>query len=281
MDVLTEQLEQYNRSLEEFILPGTLMDCFEHHRRREMRKAATAFNDNELSWFLHMMNELRGVADHKDDFDLLFDPVMYMVDHPAWGAPPGVLIELPPLNTQVFDRAGTDSIFRVIAEDEVARLRTLAETYPDEAVLGLAKVAAAAFVDARTATTDRRSAIRYLAINTSAKLEDYWASDDAPWHEAGTRMVELSDVVAEQKEQILKDKAAFAAGPVTEADLACYSEKQVKYFAFNPDKFLLSGKTKHMPLCGYCQERVARWIEYVRTTEERMFSEREGRTSIN
>ena len=71
MDVMAEQLENYNRSLEEFILPGTLMDCFEHHRRREMRKAAAAFNDNELSWFLNMMNELRGVADRKDDFDLL------------------------------------------------------------------------------------------------------------------------------------------------------------------------------------------------------------------
>ena len=85
MDALTQQLKQYNRSLEEFILPGTLMDCFEHHRQQEMRKAAIAFNENELSWFLHMMNELRGVADHKDDFDILFDPVMYMVNHPAMG----------------------------------------------------------------------------------------------------------------------------------------------------------------------------------------------------
>ncbi len=76
MDALTQQLERHKRSLEDFILPATLMDCFEHHRRREMRKAATAFNDNELSWFLQMMNELRGVADHKDDFDVLFDPVM-------------------------------------------------------------------------------------------------------------------------------------------------------------------------------------------------------------
>lgn len=281
MDVMAEQLEQYTHSLEEFILPGTLMDCFEHHRRREMRKAATAFNDNELSWFLHMMNELRGVADHKDDFDLLFDPVMYMVDHPAWGAPPGVRIEVPPLNTQVFDRAEAGSTFRIIAEDEVACLRTLAETYPDEAVIGLAKVAAAAFVDAQTAITDRRSAIRYLAINTSAKLEDYWAADDTPWRDAGNRIVWLSDVVAEQKEQILRDKAAITRGTVTEADLICYTEQQIKHFAFNPDKFLLSGKTRHMPLCGFCQEQIAHWIEYVRTTEQRLLSETDGRMSQN
>ncbi len=62
-----------------------------------MRKAAISFNDNQLSWFLHMMNELRGVADQKADFDVLFDPAMYMVNHRAWGAPPGLVIELPAL----------------------------------------------------------------------------------------------------------------------------------------------------------------------------------------
>ena len=281
MDALTQQLEQYNRSLEEFILPATLMDCFEHHRRREMRKVAVAFNDNELSWFLHLMNELRGVADQKDDFDVLFDPVMYMVNHPAWDAPPGLVIQLPALNTQVFDQAEADSVFRAIAEEEVARLRTLAETYPDEAVLGLASIAAAAYVDAEPAITDRRSAIRYLAINTSAKLEDYWAADDTPWQDAGDRLVRLSDVVAEQKEQMLKQAAAISPEAVTTADLECYSEEQIKHFAFNPDKFLLSGKTRHLPLCGYCQERVARWIEYVRRMEERMLTEQEGRVSLN
>ena len=281
MDVLAEHLEHYNRSVEEFILPRTLMDCFEYHRRRQMRKAAAAFNDNELSWFLQLMNELRGVADRKDDFDLLFDPVMYMVDHPAWAAPPGVLIELPPLNTAVLDRAEVGSIFQVIAQDEVARLRTLAESYPDDALIGLANVAAAAFADVQAVISDRRSAIRYLAVNASAKLEDYWATDDRPWHEAGDRIVELPDVVAEQKEQILRDKAATTQATVTEADLVCYTEEQIKHFAFNPDKFLLSGKTRHMPLCGSCQGKIAHWIEYVRKIEERMLSERDGWMSQN
>ena len=281
MDALTQQLEQNNRSLEECILPGTLMDCFEHHRRREMRKAAISFNDNELSWFLHMMNNLRGVADQKDDFDVLFDPAMYMVNHSAWGAAPGLVIELPALNTQVADRAEADSVFRVIAEEEVARLRTLAETYPDEAVIGLAKIAAAAFVDAETAIADRKSAIRYLAINTSARLEDYWAADDTLWQETGDRVIKLSDVVAEQKEQILRDKATTLSETVTEADLECYTEEQIKHFAFNPDKFVLSGQTRHLPLCGSCQEQVAYWIDYVRRSEERMLSERHGPVSLN
>src|SRR5665213_1183095 len=277
MDALTQQLEQYNRSLDEFILPGTLMDCFEYHRRREMRKAATAFNDNELSWFLSMMNELRGVADRKEDFDLLFDPVMYMIDHSSWTAPPGVIIELPPLNTQVLECAGADSVFQSIAEKEIACLRTLAETYPDEAMIGLANVAAAAYADADTIISDRRSAIRYLAVNTSAKLEDYWVADDSLWTKTGNRTVHLSDVVAEQKEQMLRDQEAITQNTVTEEDLACYSEDQIKHFAFNPDKFLLSGKTRHMPLCGVCQERIARWIEYVRKTEERLLSESDGK----
>ena len=63
MDALEQQLEKYNRTLEELTLPSALIDCFEHHRRREMRKAAAAFNDNELSWLLDLLNQLRGVAD--------------------------------------------------------------------------------------------------------------------------------------------------------------------------------------------------------------------------
>ena len=277
MDALSQQLEQYNRPLDEFILPGTLMDCFEYHRRREMRKAAAAFNDNELSWFLHMMNELRGVADRKEDFDLLFDPVMYMIDHSAWTAPPGVIIELPPLNTHVLECAGQGSVFESLAEKEIGCLKMLAETYPDEAIIGLANIGAAAYADRKTVVADRRSAIRYLAVNASAKLEDLWTADDSLWTKTGNRTVHLSDAVAELKEQMLRDKEAIAQNTVTEEDLACYSEEQIKHFAFNPDKFLLSGKTRHMPLCGFCQERIARWIDYVRKAEERLMSERDGK----
>ena len=280
MDVLTEEVEKYTRSLEGLILPGSLMDCFEYHRRREMTNAASSFNDNELSWFLHVMNELRGVDDRKEEFDLLFDPVMYMIDHPAWTAPPGLEIELPPLNTAVFAHASTGSRFRQIAEDEVARLRTLADTYPDDAVIGLARIAVAAHLD-ETPIVDRRRAIRYLAMNTSAKLEDFWAGDDTLWLETGTRKVTLPDVVAELKEDLLQQRAAIAEEKVTEKDLVCYTEEEIKHFAFNPDKFLLSGKTRHMPLCGLCQEQIGRWIETVRKAEEKMLSERDGQVRLH
>jgi hypothetical protein len=280
VDVLTEEIEKCTRSLEGLILPGSLMDCFEYHRRQEMRKAASSFNDNELSWFLHMMNEFRGVDDRKEDFDLLFDPVMYMIDHPAWTLPPGLEIELPPLNTAVFAQASTGSMFRQIAEDEVARLRTLADTYPDDAVIGLARIAVAAHLD-DTPIVDRRMSIRYLAMNTSAKLEDLWAGDDTLWLETGTRKVTLPDVVAELKAELLQQRAAIAEEKVTEKDLVCYTEGEIKYFAFNPDKFLLSGKTRHMPLCGLCQEQIARWIETVRKAEEKMLSERDGQVRLH
>ena len=117
MDALEQQLEQYNRSLEELTLPSALIDCFEHHRRREMRKAAAAFNDNESSWLLDLLNQLRGVADRKDDFDLIFDPMMYTEFHAAWEAPPGCQIDLPPLNSQLLTHASVSSEFERIASN--------------------------------------------------------------------------------------------------------------------------------------------------------------------
>ena len=261
MDALEQQLEQYNRTLEELTLPSALIDCFEHHRRREMRKAAAAFNDNELSWLLDLLNQLRGVADRQDDFDLIFDPMMYTEADSAWDAPPGCEIELPMLNSQLMDHAAVTPEFRQIADNEIAQFRTLADTYPDETLQGLAWLAAAALLDCAPSVSDRRSAIRYLALNASAKLEDYWASDDTVWRRAGTRKVPLSDLVSEQKENLRRGQLSAAAhSQVTEADLECYTEEEVKHFAFNADKFLLSGRTRHMALCVYSQERVAKWI---------------------
>jgi hypothetical protein len=271
MDALAKEVERLASELDQYLLPGTLMDCFEIHRRGQMRKASAHFNDNELSWFLHMLNELRGAADRKDDFDLMFDPIMYMVHHLAWTAPPGLKIELPPLNTEVLKQAEPDSRFREIAESEVAVLRTLADTYPDDAIIGLACIAAAAYLDKDAAISDRQSSIRYLAINASAKLEDYWAADDSLWLKTGNRIVMLDDVVAEMKEKLLRERIVNGE-EVRNDDLVCYNEDEIKLFAFNADKFLLSGKTRHLALCGVCQQAIALWIEKARDAEERMLA---------
>ena len=280
MDALAKEVERMASELDQYLLPGNLMDCFEIYRHGQMRKASANFNDNQLSWFLHMLNELRGTADRKDDFDLMFDPLMYMAHHPAWTAPPGLKIALPPLNTEVLKQAEPGSRFREIAESEVARLRTLADTYPDDAIIGLACIAAAAYLDKDAAISDRRSSIRYLAINASAKLEDYWAADDSLWLRTGNRIAILDDVVAEIKEKLLRD--GIANGEEVKAnDLVCYNEDEIKFFAFNADKFLLSGKTRHLALCGVCQEAIALWIEKARYAEERMLAAGGERLRLN
>ena len=138
MDALDHHITQYSQALEDLILPGTLIDCYEQHRRRLMRQASACFNDNELSWFFDMLNQLRGVADRQDDFDLLFDPMMYTENSYVWDAPPGLAIELPVLNSQLAAAPFVTEKFRKMAEDEIAQFRTLAETYPDEAICGLA-----------------------------------------------------------------------------------------------------------------------------------------------
>ncbi len=280
MDALDQQIAQYSQALEDLILPGTLIDCYEQHRRRLMRQASACFNDNELSWFLDMLNQLRGVADRQDDFDLLFDPMMYTENSPAWDAPPGLAIDLPVLNSQLAAFPFVTDDFRTIAEDEIGHFRTLADTYADEAMCGLALLAAAALVDCDPGITDRRSAIRYLALNASAKLEDYWAEDDTFWKTAGPRVVKLPNLFLEQKESLRRGSLEAIHGPLTEVDLTCYTDEEVKRYAFNPDKFLMSGKTKHMPVCGYCQERVAKWVNYARNAEERMMVQFGGKLPV-
>ncbi len=280
MDALDHQIMQYSQALEDLILPGTLIDCYEQHRRRLMRQASACFNDNELSWFLDMLNQLRGVADRQDDFDLLFDPMMYTENSYAWEAPPGLAIELPVLNSQLAAAAFVTDKFRKMAAEEIARFRTLADTYPDKAICGLALLAAAALVDCDPGITDRGSAIRYLALNASARLENYWAEDDALWKSAAPRVVKLPDLFMEQKERLRRGSLEAIHGTLTEVDLTCYTDEEVKRYAFNPDKFLMSGKKKHMPVCGYCQERVAKWVSFAKDAEERTMAHFGGKLPV-
>jgi hypothetical protein len=61
--------------------------------------------------------------------------------------------------------------------------RVRAETYSDDEILGLAHIAASALVDQGKMFRGREDAIRYLALNASAVIEDLWATDDTLWKE--------------------------------------------------------------------------------------------------
>jgi len=276
MDTLDLEIDYYKNQLTELILPATLMDCFEMFRRSELRKAAQAFNEKELSWLLLTMNEFRGADDRKEGFDLLFDPLMYTVDHPAWSAAPGTSIELPILNSALYEMTGRGTNFRVIADSQIAVLSVLTDGYPDEAIIGLAEMGAAALADSGAKIANRKSAIIYLALNASTRLEDYWAEDNSLWRKAGSRLVTMPDVVAELKALMIRNGRGDEA--IVESDLTCYTEEEVRCFAFHASKFLLSRKSKHLALCGRCQERVQGWIDWAHGAEDR--ARRNGNDSM-
>ena len=270
-------LDANSRELEKYILPSTLMDCFELHRDEQIQKAAARFTPQFQSHLLAMMNEFRGWEDRKEGFDLLFDPSLYFMHHSAaWEAAPSRTISLPPLNTQVVSRLPADSPLVILAEEEMSRFSVLSDTYMDDDLIGLASIAAAGYGDTHAGAMDRRSSIRYVAINASSRIEDMWAMSEYVWVHTPDRIVELPDVTGSMKARMLADTAAFCASPLTAVDLTCYSEQEVRLFAFSPPKFLLSGKTKHMALCGLCQEKIARLVEQARMTEQQLRAERGG-----
>ena len=259
MDTLDLEIDYYKNQLTELILPATLMDCFEVFRRGALRKAAQAFNEKELGWLLLTMNEFRGADDRKEGFDLLFDPLMYTVDHPAWSAPPGTLIELPVLNSDLYERVGRGTRFRAIADSELTALGVLTDGYPDEAVIGFAEMAAAALADSEAGIQNRNGGIFYLALNASARIEDYWAEDDSLWRKAGSRLVAMPDVVADVKAVMIRNGRGEEAIP--ESDLTCYTEDEVRCFAFHAGKFLLSGKASILLFVDAARSVSKGWIE--------------------
>jgi len=186
---------------------------------------------------------------------------MYTVDHPAWNAPPGTMIEMPALNSGVAEIADRNSAFAEIAREEIEEFRELADSFSDEEVLELANIAHAALVDRTTTFLKREDAIRYLALNASALLEDLWVQDDTLWTKAPPRQIHFEDMVEKRKTELCRTAAIRPA--FDQEDFACYSEDAIRSFAFDMRKLFLSGRARHLAICARCQNRLEYWCGLV------------------
>jgi hypothetical protein len=206
-------------------------------------------------------NRFRGPNDRKDSLVDIFDPGMYTYDHPAWEAAPGTRIEMPALTSEIARFVDRNSEFADIAKGEIKEFRDHAETYADDEIFGLAQIAASALVDQGRTFHGREDAIRYLALNASAVLEDLWATDDSLWKNAPARQIQFDDMVAKRKADLLKVESTRPS--FEESDFACYSENEIRRFAFDIRSLFLTEHAKHLAICTRCQERLESW-----TTDE-------------
>ena len=257
----TTDIQEMIKELNRFQLPSSLMESFDTWRDAAARAVSQEFSPSQLSWFLDLVNRFRGPEDRKDSLLEVFDPGMYTANHPAWEAAPGTEIELPALTSDVAGIAGGDSEFSEIAREEIREFRELGRPFADEEIVGLAKIARAALADPRKPVGGREDAIRYLALNASAQLEDLWAEDDTLWVKAPSRHIHFEDMVARRKAELLA--AASARPSFQEKDFACYADDEIRAFAFDVRKLFLTERTKHLAICTRCQRRLEYWAGLV------------------
>jgi hypothetical protein len=196
----------------------------------------------------------------------IFDPGMYTCDHPAWEAAPGTRIEMPALTSEVARLVDRNSEFAEIAREEINEFRDHAETYADDEILGLTRIAAASLGDLGRTFHGREEAIRYLALNASAVLEDLWATDDTLWKNAPARQIEFDDMVAKRKAELLKAESNHPS--FEESDFACYSDEEIRRFAFDIRSLFLIDRAKHLAICTRCQARLESWTKLVEKFEQ-------------
>ena len=254
-------IEQMIQELNAIQLPGSLMESFDAYREDTLRMATKEFTSSQLNWYLDLLNRFRGPDDRKDSLLDVFDPEMYTVNHPAWNAPPGTRIQMPALTSEVARLADRNSEFADLAREEIQEFCELAESFADEEVLGLARIAQAALVDQKIAFHGRQDAIRYLALNSSALLEDLWAEDDTLWQRAPARQIEFEDMLAKRQTNLRKSDASLPT--FEERDFACYAEDEIRAFAFDIRKLLLAGRARHLAICPRCQRRLEYWTGLV------------------
>jgi len=261
MHIPTTDIEQMIQELNAIQLPGSLMESFDAYREDTLRTATKECTPSQLNWYLDLLNRFRGPDDRKDSLLDVFDPEMYTANHPAWDAPPGTRIEMPALTSEVAKLADRNSEFADLAREEIRELCELAESFADEEVLGMARIAQAALVDRRTTFQGRQDAIRYLALNASALLEDLWAEDDSLWLRAPARQIEFEDMLRKRQTELRRRGATRPA--FEEKDFACYTEDEIRVFAFDIRKLLLTGRARHLAICPRCQRRLEYWADLV------------------
>ena len=253
----TTDIQEMIKDLNRFQLPSSLMESFDIWREVAAGAASREFSPSQLSWFLDLLNRFRGPEDRKDSLLEVFDPGMYTANHPAWEAAPGTMIELPALTSDVAGIAAGDSEFAEIAREEIRDFRELTRPFADEEIAGLAKIARVSLADQRKSIDGREEAIRYLALNSSALLEDLWAQDDTLWVKAPSRRIHFEDMVARRKAQLLT--AVSSRPPFEEKDFACYTDDEIRAFAFDVRKLFLTERAKHLAICSRCQRRLEYW----------------------
>jgi hypothetical protein len=254
---IQEMIQELNR----FQLPGSLMESFDTWREEAVGVASREFRPSQLSWFLDLLNRFRGPEDRKESLLEVFDPGMYSSNHPAWETPPGTTIELPALTSEVARTGGEDSEFAEIARGEIGDFSQLAATFADEEILGLAKIARAALVDRSKSFCGREDAIQYLALNASARLEDLWALNDSFWVKAPPRQIEFEDMVAKRQSELRQREGNRPA--LEEKDFACYTEDEIRAFAFDMRKLFLTERVRHLSICSPCRRRLEHWSQSV------------------
>ena len=164
---------------------------------------------------------------------------MFTVNHPAWQSPPGTVIELPALTSEIAAKADRESEFAEAAREEVREFREHADLYDDEELMQLGAIALAGLGDQIRTFQNREAVIRYLALNASPRMEDLWVSDDSEWLEAPRRWIEFPDMLAWRKEQLLRH------GPpsLREQELICYSEDEIRRFGLDAKTMVGSRRT--------------------------------------
>jgi hypothetical protein len=261
MEAKAVDMDQMIHQLNELIVPSTLMESFDAYREESVKASGRKFTEAQLSWFLDMLNGFRGADDRKDSLLGIVDPSMFTFEHPAWGAAPGTQIEMPALTSDVALLAAQDSEFASVANSEIGEFRDHAGTYAEEEILGLAQLAASSLADQGRTFPGREEAIRYLALNASALLEDLWATDDTLWNGAPARRIQFDDMVQKRKANLLKLQSIQP--PFEEADFTCYSEDEIRKFAFDIRSLFLTNRAKHAAVCTRCQTRLESWTKLV------------------
>jgi hypothetical protein len=228
------------------------------YREEAFKEAIRSIAPSTLAWFLDMVNRYRGPEDRKESLLEVFDPSMFTVNHPAWETPPGTAIDLPALTSDISARAERGSEFADVARSEIRQFWEHADTYDDAELLELGKIAIAGLAD-----TGRTFAVGKTSFDTLRSTQvQRWRTcglqTTLPGRTPLLAHIEFPDMAERRKEQLL----AWKGTPqMREEEFCCYSDDEVRSFAFDMRSLFMHDRARHLAICRRCQTRLESWTK--------------------
>ena len=239
-------------SLEEYMLPFNLRQCFDAFRLRTIYHIEEICPPERMRLIRACFDAL---AENKAGVDLgqLFDPYRKR-RRSIERLPPGVEISLPQMPAVIVETFPESTLAKLV-RNEMKRVEQSARVLDEEDAAVMGQITAGAF-GSYDLPRGREATLRYVTANVSRRVAQYLRRHPGPWKNLPLRTVPFPDMVEVQRKRILKAKID---PPFRREEIECFTTEEIRDFGPSQQATYASPRYRHFMICPRCVVDLMHW----------------------